>query len=182
MINQYVPAMDQLNEAGALAPFTITDRRGRHAFTFTTSKPPAVYAGRVIPASERNAPDPASYMIFNDENGDERGGLVASSSRTFLTLDYPNADAVELYAETEDECPGAGLTIRTMPDAALPPDQAWPGSAPAAQIGWRQGLGSMLMLHDSHGKPRIVLSVGPDDVPRIQVLDPEGNLVRDLAE
>lgn len=160
--------------------FKITDKRGQQAFAFGTTKPPILWGGTTIPADQRSAPDPASWLIFNDENGDERGGLVASSNRTFLSMDYTNCDALNLGVDTTTENKTAGLTIRSMPDPNLPLDQAWAGAATAAQIGWTSNMGSCLALHDSQGRPRIVLSVDTDDVPHIQVLGIDGDVQHEL--
>ena len=75
-------------------PFRIVDKRGRQAFSFSTSRPSVLHCGQVIPPTARNSHDPATYLIFNDENGDERGGLLASASQTSFSLDYPNCEAV----------------------------------------------------------------------------------------
>lgn len=164
------------------APFTIVDQRGRQAFSFTTTKPPVLHQGRTIPAAERNVPDRGSYLVFNDENGDERGGLVTTARNVFLSMDWPNCDALSLGVEVGDANSVAGLLVRSMPDPDLPIEKAWNGSATAAQIGWSSAHGSCVVLHDSQGQPRLVLSVDRDNVPHIQVLDADGSVIRDLIE
>lgn len=57
-----------------------------------------------------------------------------------------------------------------MPDPALPLSEAWAGAAPAAQVGCSD-LGSCIMLHDSQGHARIILSLVNDDASLIKVRD-----------
>jgi hypothetical protein len=79
--------------------FTIVDRRGRQRFHFTSTKPPILLADAEVPAAQRATPDSASYLVFNDEHGDERGGPIASANRISLSLDYSNCDALGLFVD-----------------------------------------------------------------------------------
>jgi hypothetical protein len=159
--------------------FKVVDKRGRQAFLVSTRKPEIIMPGQMFPPEARGGPDPATYLIFNDENGAEKGGLCASATAASFSLDYHNAQAITLATEWQGEQGGAALIMQQMPDPDLPPDQA---SAPhRIRLGCYTQIGAMLALNDSRGRPRIVLEVDKDDVPRIKILDESGEVVSELT-
>lgn len=162
-------------------PVVIGDSESRPAVGIFTVRPSVRHRG-TEQAADREGPEHATYLMLHDENGDERGGMIIASAQASLTLDWSNAEAVELYVDASAGSTSAGLTVRHPPIADLPLDEAGAASKPAAQIGWSSELGSCIALHDSQGRPRIVLSVGADNVPRIQVFDANGVMVRDLLD
>ncbi|MGH3624242.1 MAG: hypothetical protein ACRDQ5_21055, partial [Sciscionella sp.] len=79
--------------------FKVVDRRGRQGLLVSTRKPPVHIGGRTLPARDRQGPDPATYVIFNDENESERGGVTASANSASFSLDYSNAQAITIGTE-----------------------------------------------------------------------------------
>lgn len=159
----------------ARGSFTVVDRRGRQRFRADSGKPPSIINGRRYP---RHGPDNGTYLIFNDENGSEKGGIVHGSQGGAVTLDYPNADAVHLETGWEGGSGGAQLWFSHMPDPALPPDKAKPPRA--VELFTATGEGTALHRNDSQGRPRIVLAVDARDRPTITVLDATGKAVTTL--
>jgi hypothetical protein len=72
--------------------------------------------------------------------------------------------------------------MRQMPDPSIPIEDLKPEDAPPRVLLGTDnvGDGSLLFLYDSKGRPRISLQVDGDDVPRIQILDADGNVVAQL--
>lgn len=87
--------------------FTVVDRRGKQRFRFESAKPLAIIGGEPRP---RQGPDDASYLVFNDENGEEKGGVIASASGALIALDYPNGDAIHLGTRWAGDAGKAALT------------------------------------------------------------------------
>ncbi|MGW6447346.1 hypothetical protein [Lentzea sp. NPDC055074] len=159
--------------------FTVRDNRGRQRVLADTRRPPVLTGGEVIPAEQRRGPERGTYLIFNDENGSERGGVVAGASEASLSLDYVNAQALTLGTKWEGEHGAAALFFKQMPDPRLPVGQT-PPMPTRVELVWSTGDGAVLALNDSHGRPRIVLSVDAQDVPSIRVLDERGAVVSSL--
>jgi hypothetical protein len=153
--------------------FTITDRRGRQRMLAATTKPPIVHRGTVYPPDMRQGPADGTYLIFNDEEGTEKGGIIAAGSGASVSLDYPNAQAITLATKWEGAFGASVLVMNQMPDPSLPLDRT-PPAVPRVQLGWGSGDGAFLALTDSAGRPRILLEVGPDDTPRIRMLHADG--------
>jgi hypothetical protein len=158
--------------------FKVVDKRGRQGLLVSTSKPPVYTGGRTLPADARQGPDPATYVIFNDENGSERGGITASADSASFSLDYANAEAITIASTWSGKDGGAALTMSGMPDPELPAEQA--ATVRRAALECHTGQGARFVLHDSAGRERIVLEVDADDVPRIKVLDAGGGVVTQL--
>ncbi|MFC9435356.1 hypothetical protein [Nocardia sp. NPDC057030] len=157
--------------------FTVVDRRGKQRFLLDTGKPPIVLGGKTLPAAERSGPD-GSYLIFNDENGDEKGGIIAASSGALVSLDYPNGDAVHLQTAWQDRTGGAALTMTHIGDPTAPIDDA--KHPLGVQLSVDTENGTALMLCDPQGRPRIRLRVGMDGTPSIAMLDENGTVVKQL--
>jgi len=155
--------------------FTVVDRRGRQRLRVDSRRAPIIIGGHTFPADARQSPPDATHLIFNDDEGSEKGGVVASTQGAWILFDYSNADALFLGTEFDGARGAAVLALRDMPDPALPPDQA--AGRERALLGWATEEGALLSLTDSHGRPRIVLRVDPQDVPSIQVLDETGAVV-----
>ncbi|MDX3659183.1 hypothetical protein PV646_17895 [Streptomyces sp. ID05-26A] len=159
--------------------FTVRDKRGRQRVLADTRRPPVLIGSQVIPAEQRQGPEHGTYLIFNDENGSERGGLVAGASEASLSLDYVNAQALTLGTKWQGEHGAAALFFKQMPDPSLPAGQT-PPMPTRVELVWSTGDGAVLALNDSKGRPRIVLSVDARDVPSIRVLDEHGAVVSSL--
>ncbi|MGW5387733.1 hypothetical protein [Nocardia sp. NPDC003963] len=168
---------DDEESSTAEGSFAVVDRRGRQRFLFESTKPPIVFGGRTFPAHERQGPD-ATYLIFNDENGDEKGGIIASSEAAQIALDFPNGDAVHLRAQWEGKVGGTTLSMRHMGDPTTPLEQAVHPTGVVLATDTEHG--AALMLCDQQGRPRIRLQVGTDGTPSIAMLDEEGAVVRQL--
>jgi hypothetical protein len=160
----------------ARGSFKITDRRGKQRFRLDSRKPPIIIDGQEIPAERRGGPDNASWLIFNDDNGNEIGGVLAGTTGGSITFDYPGAiDAIKMSSIWRDQVGGAGLNVNAHPDGTTPT-----GPKERVLLGWRSDLGSLLHLTDSQGRPRITLQVDADDTPSIKVLDADGRVVAQL--
>jgi hypothetical protein len=159
--------------------FTVRDNRGRQRLLADTRRPPAIIGDTVIPAEQRQGPEHGTYLIFNDENGSERGGIVAGASEASLSLDYVNAQALTLATRWQGDHGATALFFKQMPDPRLPVGQT-PPMPTRVELVWSTADGAVLALRDSKGQPRIVLSVDAQDVPSIRVLDEHGALVAGL--
>ncbi len=164
-------------ESTAEGSFKVIDRRGRQRFLLETSKPPIILGGKTYPAAERNGPD-GSYLLFNDQNGDEKGGIIAAADGAAITLDYPNGDAIHLQAEWRDKTGGASLFMRHMGDPATPVEEAKHPMGLRLFADTENGTG--LTLCDPQGRPRIQLRVAMDGTPSIAILDEQGAVVKQL--
>ena len=160
----------------------LVDNEGKQRFLQQSTKPPVFLQGRKIPASQRGGDPDGSYFIFNDENQDERGGITVDPNVAQLSFDYPTVDALHLNAVNEGTAGASQLSMREMPDPSIPIEDLKPEDAPPRVLLGTDnvGDGSLLFLYDSNGRPRIALQVDGDDVPRIQILDADGNVVAQL--
>jgi hypothetical protein len=161
----------------------LVDKLKRQRFLLQSTKPPIILNGVTYPADLRSGPPDGSYLLFNDENENERGGITVSPDSAQLSLDWPNVDAMHLGASTFPGALGAAsLSMRQMPDPTIPPDELEPGDAPQRVLlgTSNAGDGAVLALYDSQGRPRILLQVDGQDVPRIQILDADGGVVSQL--
>lgn len=161
----------------------LVDRLKRQRFLLQSTKPPIILNGVTYPAEQRSGPPDGSYFLFNDENENERGGITVSPDSAQLSLDWPNVDAMHLGANTFPNAIGAAsLSMRQMPDPTIPPDEVGQGDAPQRVLlgTSNAGDGAVLALYDSQGRPRILLQVDGQDVPRIQILDAAGAVVSQL--
>jgi hypothetical protein len=159
--------------------FTLRDNRGRQRVLADTRRPPVIIGGTVIPAEQRQGPEHGTYVIFNDEGGSERGGVVAGASEASLSFDYVNAQALTLGARWQGDQGATALFFKQMPDPRLPVGQT-PPMPTRVELVWSTADGAVLALSDSRGRPRIVLSVDARDVPSIRVLDEHGTEVGSL--
>lgn len=157
--------------------FTVVDRRGKQRFLLDTGKPPIILGDKTLPAAERGGPD-GTYLIFNDENGDERGGIIAASSGALVSLDYPNGDAVHLQTKWQDRMGGAALTMTHIGDPTTPLDDA--KHPLGVQLSVDTENGTALTLCDPQGRPRIQLRVAMDGTPAIAMLDENGAIIKQL--
>jgi hypothetical protein len=160
----------------------LVDREDQQRFLQQSTKPPVFLQGKKYPASARQGPEDGSYFIFNDENQNERGGIIVDPGVAQLSFDYPTVDALHLNAVNQDAAGASQLSMREMPDPSIPPEELTPEDAPPrVLLGTSNvGDGSLLFLYDSNGRPRIALQVDGNDVPRIQILDADGNVVAQL--
>ncbi|RJQ73840.1 hypothetical protein D5S17_24820 [Pseudonocardiaceae bacterium YIM PH 21723] len=154
--------------------FILTDKRGRQRMLADTVKPPVLHRGKEYP---RQGPE-GTYLIFNDENGDEKGGIIAASSAASVSVDYPNAQAITMATRWEGKAGAAMLMFNAMPDPELPLEQA--RATHAIELGVSTADGTMLVLRDTQGRPRITLTVDRHDVPRIQILHADGTVAAQL--
>ncbi|MEV4106353.1 hypothetical protein [Nonomuraea sp. NPDC049695] len=174
------PARAESSGEQARESFRVVDRRGRQRFLASSSKPPMIVGGKTYPADQRQGPE-GTYLIFNDGDGNEKGGITASSVGASLSLDYTNAQAITLATRWQGVHGAAMLEMKHMPDPALPVEQV-PAMPSRVQLGYSTPEGAFLVLNDSRGRPRIVLEIDGDDKPMIKVLDSEGKVVGQLPE
>jgi hypothetical protein len=162
--------------------FRLLDREGLQRFRLSSTKPPVYVDGTTYPASDRQGPDDGTWITFNDQNQNEKGGLTASTTGASISFDYLHSQGVTLATQFEADAGAAGLIVTQMPDPSIPLADLTAADAPERIILYTDtaGSGSLLNLCDSEGRPRITLQVDGNDVPRIQILDPAGNVVAQL--
>ncbi|WP_163509658.1 hypothetical protein [Fodinicola acaciae] len=168
------PAAAETTGQTVRCSFKVVDKRGRQRFLAVTTKPPAIVGGKEYP---RQGPENSSYLVFNDENGDEKGGIVADSHGALVSLDYATGDAIHLQTGWQDKRGGASLIMNHMPD---PASGLGIRHFPGVELFTSTELGSVLSLCDTQGRPRIRLRVAMDGTPSISVLDEDGTTVRSL--
>ncbi|MGY1900581.1 hypothetical protein [Nocardia gipuzkoensis] len=165
------------DESIAEGAFKIVDRRGQQRFLFDTRKPPIILGGKTYPPETRQGPD-ASYLIFNDENGNEKGGIIAAGDGALVSLDYPTGDAIHLQTRWEGKAGGAALVMRHMGDPTTPIEEAVHPLGLRLFVDTENGTG--LTLCDQEGRPRIQLRVATDGTPSIAILDEQGAVLKQL--
>ncbi len=158
------------------------DRGGRQRFLWQSTKPPVFVQGREFPAEARGGPPDGSYFIFNDEDKNEKGGITVSRNGAAVSLDYPNVQAITLGTSFLGKDGASQLSMVEMPDPDIPVEELTREDVPIrVLLGTSNvGDGSLLFLYDHQGRPRITLQVDGEDVPRIQILDGDGNVVAQL--
>ncbi|MGK8503237.1 hypothetical protein [Nocardia asiatica] len=165
------------DERTAEGAFKIVDRRGQQRFLFDTRKPPIIIGGKTYAPETRQGPD-ASYLIFNDENGNEKGGIIAAGDGALVALDYPTGDGIHLRTRWQDKAGGAALVMRHMGDPTTPIEEAVHHLGLRLFVDTENGTG--LTLCDREGRPRIQLRVAMDGTPSIAILDEQGAVLKQL--
>ncbi|WP_205695792.1 hypothetical protein [Conexibacter sp. SYSU D00693] len=162
----------------------VVDEGRRQRFLLTSTKPPVHVQGRTFPAEARQGPDDGSYFIFNDEDQSEKGGITVSRDVAQIAFDYPTAQGLTLNTVNAGALGAAQLHMEQMPDPAIPIEELRPEDTPTRVLlaTSNAGDGALLFLYDSAGRPRITLHVDGDDVPRISILDADGEVVAQLPE
>jgi hypothetical protein len=160
----------------------LVDKQGDQRFLLQSKKPPVYLLGKTYPAEARQGPPHGTWFIFNDENQSEKGGLTASTNGVSLSFDYPQVQALTLATAYAGKLGAAQLSMNQMPDPDIPIEELKPEDVPQRLLLGcsNAGDGSLLFLYDSKERPRITLHVDGDDVPRIQILDADGNVVAQL--
>lgn len=157
--------------------FTLTDRRGRQRFLMSDRKPPIIIDGEVLPPEKRGGPDHATYLILNDGQGNEKGGIVGHDAGASVSLDYPTSQGATLYTRSRPH-EGAAEGVAVLSLAAMAPAV---GERAAERVVLSGGnSGAALQLNDSKGRPRILIGLDADDQPMIKILDADGEPVTDL--
>lgn len=143
--------------------------------------PDPVVRGKTIERSIRQT----SGMVFYDRQGNEAGGLATSTGPKghvlgALILDYgvqptdgiglmktesPDGKSYSAGLVVADRLPYMPGEIRTSEGVS----RIWVGN---------QSQNASMELSDTKGNTRIRIAVGRDDVPRFEVLDAQGNVVR----
>ena len=158
--------------------FTVVDKRGKQRFLMSARKPPIILGNKTYPAETRQGPPDVTYLLFNDENGDEKGGIIAGSNDAMISFDYPNGDAIHLRANWEGESGGAALSMTHLGNPNAPLEEAVHPPGVHLFVDTEHGTG--LFLCDPQGRPRIKLCVAPDGTPSIAMLDESGAVVKQL--
>lgn len=160
----------------------LIDEQRRQRFLLSSIKPPVFVQGRSFPPEARSGPDDASYLIFNDENQSEKGGIIASSNLSQISLDYPTTQGLTINCVNEGQLGAAQISMNEAPDPTIPIEDLRPEDTPRRVVLGcsNAGDGSALFLFDSAGRPRIGLQVDADDIPRIQILGADGSVVAQL--
>ncbi|MBI3873339.1 MAG: hypothetical protein HY304_09730 [candidate division Zixibacteria bacterium] len=149
------------------------DEQGRSRLTVATPLPNPVVRGTEFPRSTN-----VYGLQFKDSLGNEVGGLGIEDNikARMLCFDYETAEAMCL-TKYQDE---VEISMFNKP----------PASAAVGQTGaQRIAMGvsaahktAFLVLFDQSGRERIRLSVDSADVPRIALLDADGNLLYSIPQ
>ncbi|GLK42333.1 MULTISPECIES: hypothetical protein [Novosphingobium] len=147
-------------------------------------------------------------MIFFNDQGDENGGLVfdggmkngVPTNGGSLTFDrYHQDQTLQMVSTEEGKARRVGVIVTDRPDRLMDVaagrrlrDMA-PGPERArllAEAGFesarriwlgRDATGeASLVLSDAEGRPRLTLGVGADGTPGVRLLDPAGNVTREI--
>ncbi|RDI39929.1 hypothetical protein [Falsibacillus pallidus] len=146
-----------------------------------------------------NEGDECGGMIFGNER-DEEGNYRASASMTFDQ--YKQDQVVQMMYIDDNGERHYGFNIFDRPDVSLKQqldetkeieeshlddeakaeaiDQVWKGSTQRAFMGKNKKGEVSVKLMDSKGKDRIRMVVDENDIPRMEFLDGEGNVLYKL--
>lgn len=120
-------------------------------------------------------------MVFYDASGDELGGVAitdASAKRiAALAFDYPNYDAIGLFARADPGGQGAtaGLQINSRPPAHL--DVIAASRVVQRRVAIQnENENAEILLADPQGRDRIRLRVDAAGDASIEILDSNGNV------
>lgn len=159
----------------------IVDESGEVRFIIAGNSPDPVVRGQQL----KRSISPAG-IIWNDEDGNESGGIVATrfppndtTRARMITFDFTHqiTDAVNLGTfESEDgETWKGGLTVYDRRPYV-------PGPVTSSQGIKRIFLGTQdadagLIIHDAEGRERIRIGVDPDGEAVIEMLDKQGAVI-----
>lgn len=180
----------------------IVDRNGvlRMAISGKDRFPNPIIDGREFVTNRRCA----GFIFFNDD-GDECGGLTFGNKHAEILFDQYHQDQIVgiVYSERDGKR-RYGLTVWDRPDthirelvAGLEKVRAMPEGpertnaekelrarfpSPLRLFAGRQPDGSVaVVMFDGKGNERVKVSVGADDVPRLQVLGENGEVKYSLS-
>jgi hypothetical protein len=155
------------------------DGKVRMAILGTSRSAGWVIRGKPLPSRPKHA-----GIIFYNDDGEECGGLIFGNGR---------GDGHRSYGLTiwdRPETPMAVMVEKFAPVMAMPdgPEKKAAMAAlkkefPAPErtfVGRRPDGSTVIEMSDTQGRKRIYLSVGPDDVPRIEALDENGKVTWSL--
>ena len=110
----------------------LLDGDDQQRFLLQTNKPPLYVDGG---GYERSGPLHGGYFIFNDQDQSKRGDITVDREVAQASLDWPTVDALHLGAyQTSAATGAASLSMRRMPDPAIPPDEVTSADAPERVI------------------------------------------------
>jgi hypothetical protein len=159
--------------------------------TNKSSAPGAYIKNKEYPHPDRQV----TGLLFFDDEGTEDGGLVygiskdqsghMTGSNVHLSFDqYIMGDRGD-YSILE--ALQANDRISKLPEERR--EAEWkkfvdthPGDNTRVVLGRARDGGSVLRLKDMEGRDRIVLQVAPDGTPKVQMLDANGKVVRELSQ
>lgn len=113
-------------------------------------------------------------QTFAIDTSDEPDGTHASGLKLIDQPDYPITEWIDLMARVKG-LPKAERDAETRKFEA-----SHPGAQRRLALGRLRDGSVMLGLNDAKGRPRIVLKVGADGTPSIQMLDANGKSVGEL--
>jgi hypothetical protein len=172
----------------------------RMAIASKEKTPNPIIGGKEFVTNRRPS---AGFIFFNDD-GDECGGLTFGNKTAGLMFDrYQQDQVVGLIYREDDRGRRYGLTIwdraersvtelverleaiRSMPDGPekqqAQKDLETDFRAPVRLfVGKEPQGGASVVISDSMGRERIRIGMGADDVPRIELLDEDGQVVHSL--
>ncbi|MDX2275580.1 MAG: hypothetical protein NW206_09045 [Hyphomonadaceae bacterium] len=138
----------------------------------------------VVDGVEWSRSTPVSGLIVRDDQGNERGGFGFASgpNAVVLALDHNNGEAAG-FNTLPDGSANLMLIARPAPtrSAALG-DRLIPGGGPTpVQVSVTPEGAPILVLNDTHDRPRIRIQVSAEGYGMIEFLDADGRVIEQVA-
>lgn len=162
----------------------VADPDGKIRLVLANSKrfPDVKLRGKTYPNSQRSIHDTAG-LVFFDTKGEETGGLVLAKLRdedlANVTFDYTYQPTDGIYITKRESSDGtrwsAGFGISDRRAYKLGEIESTQGVRRIWLADENQN--AQLVIADPQGQPRVRIGVNETGEPRIEMLDPEGNVV-----
>lgn len=182
----------------------IVDKQGKVRMVLSSPElsPKPVVAGQTLGGRDN---EPSAGILFYNEDGDECGGLTFANKSIGLCFDQYQQDQIVVLRYDESELGKTyGLQITDVPDLTLPQwldlirpvirmeddaerSRAWEElrdkgllRADRIFVGKNTDGDATVTVADSKGRSRIRMRVDANDVPKIEILDADGNVTFSL--
>lgn len=125
-----------------------------------------------------------SGIVFYDNKGNETGGIginnINEQELNVFAFDYDQSEAIFLFKiekEKQEEF-HSGLVIKDKPIYTNDPKTII--SKERVVLENKNGIPS-LKFNDRNGKTRILMQIDSNNIPKIQILDSLGNILKELS-
>ncbi len=161
--------------SGTFRALVIQDSSGRNVLIAARTLP-----GAIINGKEYNRSVKIGGFVLYDSRGNETGGIGMINDSSFkkatvIDFDYALNDAIEMHAFDRGATFESGLTINDKDFHTNDPHKVHLVERIAISD---KDKNASIILRDSKGRDRIVLSVDSNDVAKIELKDSAGNIVR----